>query len=356
MKAYHHIVVGIDFSPACLAGLSAAVRIASRHGTPVTAIHVADPKLAGVMKEAHKATDAEVFKRISESVQAFVASSDCGTQMVRVELEVGHPFLCLRAACKRHRADLLILGTRGTEHGRNQIGAVAAKCLRKIPADVLLVREGHSGAFKRVTACVDFSETSAKAVATAGALAVDENATLVGLFIYQSALALSMDYGGFMPGLPLGTDETAASWEKELDSFLERLLADAKSLIWQGKVIEQMNVREGIRRHVAESETDLVVLGTLGKTNLRTFLMGSTAERIVTHAHCSVLAVKPEGFVDPVEEGFARNAQAVAAAGRGHEASEGPCSCRTKDACIQSMTTAITSVKRNEKEATAFGR
>lgn len=355
MKAYQHIVVGIDFSPACLAALSAAVRIASRNGASVTALHVADPKLVGIMKEAHKATDAEVFKQISEIVHAFLASRDRGTQAVRVELDIGHPFLCLRAACKRLRAGLLVLGTRGTEHGPNQIGAVAARCLRKVPADVLVVREDHAGPFKHITACVDFSETSAKAVAAAATLASEENATLDGLFIYQSAQALSMAYSGFMPGQPLETDETLASWQKELDSFLTPLLADAKGVRWQGRVLEQIDIRDGIRKHVAERQTDLVVLGTLGKTNLRALLMGSTAERIVTQAHCSVYAVKPEGFVDPVEEGFARNSQMAAPAGRSHETSGAPCSCR-KDACIRSMSNAITAIKRNEEEATAAGR
>jgi hypothetical protein len=165
-----------------------------------------------------------------------------------------------------------------------------------------------------------------------------------------------MDYGGLMPALPPLTDESVASLEMELDSFLKPLLAESKGLRWQAKVIEQINIREGIRKHVAESDTDLVVLGTLGKTNLRMLLMGSTAERIVTHAHCSVLAVKPEGFVDPVEERFSRSAGTMVAAGPAHEAEEHACSCRTKDACIRSMPAAIGGHSKNEKEAAAPGR
>jgi nucleotide-binding universal stress UspA family protein len=264
MTSYRHILVGIDFSSACLSAFSTAVRLAARHGTPVTAVHVVDLKLAGLVKEAHKSSDEEVFKHVSQSVHAFLAKSDAGTEMVRVEVDAGHPFLSLVAACHRHKGALLVLGTRGTEHGPNQIGAVAAKCLRKAPADVLLVREGSTHPFKHVTACVDFSQNSARAVRTAGLIAEDDRAALDCLFVYQSALALSMDYGGFMPGLPLATDETPELWRKDLDAFVKPLLPASSAVNLQSHVLERMNIRDGILEHIRESKTDLIVLGARG--------------------------------------------------------------------------------------------
>ena len=299
MKSYRHILVGVDFSPACLSAVKTAVRLASRHGTAVTALHVLDPQVAGAMKEAHKATDEEVCRHVSESVRAFLTKSEAGTQAVNVELDVGHPFLSILAACERHQADLLVLGTRGTEHGPNQIGAVAAKCVRKVPADVLLVRDGMNSPFRRITACVDLSETSAKAVRAARGVAEDDGASLDCLFVYQSALSLAMDYGGFVPASPVASMESAEAWKKDLDAFLEPLLRTAEGLKWRSLLLERMNIREAILEHIRDTKTDLVVLGTRGKTDLRTLFMGTTAEKIVTHAPCSILAVKPDGFVSP---------------------------------------------------------
>jgi universal stress protein E len=302
MKSYRHILVGIDFSPGCLAAVRVAARIASRHGTPVTALHVIDPKLAAAMKEAHHATDVDVFKHVTESVHALLAKAETDAKSVKVELQVGHPFLALMDACHRHQADLLVLGTRGTEHDPNQIGAIAAKCVRKAPADVLLVREGKVGPFEQITACVDLSETSAKAVRAARAIAEDDKAPLDCLFIYQSAIAMSLDYGGFAPPLPIDSGESAESWRKDLDEFLQPLLRTSDGLKWRSLVIERVNVRDAIYEHVRGSKTDLVVLGTRGKTDLRALIMGTTAEKIVTHAPCSILAVKPDGFVYPSPE------------------------------------------------------
>lgn len=47
----------------------------------------------------------------------------------------------------------------------------------------------------------------------------------------------------------------------------------------------------------AQLHADLIVLGTKGKTNLKYVLLGSTAERLLRDVPCSVLAIKPPGFV-----------------------------------------------------------
>jgi nucleotide-binding universal stress UspA family protein len=44
------------------------------------------------------------------------------------------------------------------------------------------------------------------------------------------------------------------------------------------------------------SGADLVVLGTTGKGSLRHMLIGTTAEKIVQQAPCSLLVVKPDDF------------------------------------------------------------
>jgi nucleotide-binding universal stress UspA family protein len=52
---------------------------------------------------------------------------------------------------------------------------------------------------------------------------------------------------------------------------------------------------------VARHEVDVVVMGTVGRTGVPGLFIGNTAERILRGVECSVLAVKPQGFVSPVE-------------------------------------------------------
>lgn len=302
MRFYSHILVGIDFSSACLSAFAAAARLAARHGTPLTAVHILDPKLAGIVKEAHKASDEAVLQHVAQSVRTFLAKSKVETNAINVEVDVGHPFLCLVATCNRHGGALLVMGARGTEHGPNKIGAIAAKSVRKAPADVLLVREGMNKPFRHITACVDFSGHSARALGVAGQIAEEEQAALDCLFVDEVTPALSMAYGNLQPGLPVTPGGNAAALKKDLDLFVRPLLAFSKDLDCRSHVLQRLNIREGILEHVAESKTDLVVLGTRGMSNFHTLFLGTTAERIVTHAPCSILAVKPEGFVYPPAE------------------------------------------------------
>ncbi len=45
---------------------------------------------------------------------------------------------------------------------------------------------------------------------------------------------------------------------------------------------------------------DLVVMGTVARGGLAGLLIGNAAERMLRKLPCSVLAVKPDGFVSPV--------------------------------------------------------
>lgn len=57
---------------------------------------------------------------------------------------------------------------------------------------------------------------------------------------------------------------------------------------------------EKIPEHAEKHRVDLVVMGTVIRTGLSGFFIGNTAEKVLRELDCSVLAVKPEGFVSPV--------------------------------------------------------
>lgn len=297
MKTFHQILVGMDFSPASRAALQTAARIATWDGSQVTVLHVMDPLLAGEIKQSHGFSDEQVYEDMRSRILTFLAHAGISAERFHVQVDLGHPFVQVVKACHRLGADLLVLGSRGSEHGPRHIGTLAAKCVRKAPADVLLVRENVNGPFRHVLACVDFSETSARAVQDARKFAEKEKARLDCLFVFQSALALSLDYGGYLPASALVPDREALGvWKKALDDFLAPLLRESQGIQHRAIVEERPSVRETIYDHAQKEQADLVVLGTRGKTDLRALIMGTTAEKIVTHAPCSVLAVKPDDF------------------------------------------------------------
>jgi nucleotide-binding universal stress UspA family protein len=50
-----------------------------------------------------------------------------------------------------------------------------------------------------------------------------------------------------------------------------------------------------------EEQIDLIVMGTVGRSGISGLFIGNTAEKVLQKVDCSVLAVKPEGFVSPVK-------------------------------------------------------
>lgn len=61
-----------------------------------------------------------------------------------------------------------------------------------------------------------------------------------------------------------------------------------------------MKSAEG-RSGLSKEGVELVVMGTVARTGLPGFIIGDTAEKALTTVDCSVLAVKPDSFVSPVE-------------------------------------------------------
>ena len=300
MKTFHQIIAAVDFTPCCRAALREAIYRAHLDGATLTAVHVMEEHLVRELKAALSTDEATIRQEWENKLQTFVNETDPATAgTVRTEVRVGHPFLELVQACATHHADLLVMGAKGSKDEPGRIGAIAAKCVRKAPVDVLIVRKSASGPFKHVVACVDFSENAAKAVQFALHVASQDKAPLDCLHVYQSATSLALDYGGLATPLPpLVTDEEVrCNWQAELDAFLEPLTRKAQDLPVQHLIDESPSVRDALMDHVAKVGADLVVLGTRGKSGLRELLIGTTAEKIVQYAPCSILAVKPDDFV-----------------------------------------------------------
>jgi universal stress protein A len=58
-------------------------------------------------------------------------------------------------------------------------------------------------------------------------------------------------------------------------------------------VVERGNVRESIIDCAAGWHADVILLGSGGHKGVGRLLLGSVAESVVRHAHCSVLVVRP---------------------------------------------------------------
>lgn len=58
---------------------------------------------------------------------------------------------------------------------------------------------------------------------------------------------------------------------------------------------------EMIPNFVQEEKIDILIMGTVARTGIPGFLIGNTSENIVQNLTCSLMALKPQGFISPVK-------------------------------------------------------
>jgi nucleotide-binding universal stress UspA family protein len=85
------------------------------------------------------------------------------------------------------------------------------------------------------------------------------------------------------------------------EQALQRLIED--SGISGEMVIHHLHGKpdDKIPECVDETEIDVLVMGTLARTGISGFVIGNTAENILQSINCSLVAMKPEGFVSPIK-------------------------------------------------------
>jgi universal stress protein A len=146
--------------------------------------------------------------------------------------------------------------------------------------------------FERILACTDFSEVGNRAVEMAFGLAHDDNATVVVAHVLdQPAVPNPMyahyvSHGGWEP-------EEFEKARDETDKALLALVPDGAAPLGVTTVtlIPQGNPAEEILRLAKEEKSEVVVMGTHGRTGLERFLLGSVTERVVRMASCAVMVI-----------------------------------------------------------------
>jgi len=298
MDRLRNIVVGVDFSPASLDALAQAKRVGAWSRSQINAVHVIDTVAVLDIQEALSMIAARVQEGLIEDAKnhwkALVALngwlSDVPLDVLVTNAVVE---LSRRVSGANAAHSLLVMGVNSRESDDGGVGAVATGCVRHAQSSVLLVRQGHPGAFKRVVACVDFSETSREAVDQAIRIAAQDGSQLHVLHVHSEPRSLF--------GFNAKSAMTPLDAAKERDRLREKLLAFCEGLgaeaVWARErvvAIEAPSHGRGIVDYANGVDADLVVLGVRGRTNLRDLVLGSTAERVLRKARCSVLTVHPK--------------------------------------------------------------
>jgi nucleotide-binding universal stress UspA family protein len=270
-------------------------------------------KVVDVLEPLHlkimKSTSARLAKLVREAKQdrlekLAVRLSASGLK-VRSELLEGQTETAIILEVLKNGHGLLVVSSK--EDAGHRVSTTGLRLLRKCPCPVWVAGLGRLKRRLRVLAAVDAlpgdaprASLNAKVLGLADSIAQlcgGELHVLNAWHAYGEAMLRGPYFGGRPGEVDSYVQETLLHHTRELETLLKRTrIALPKSRVH----LLKGEAGEIIPRFCEAEKVDVLVLGTIARTGLGAALIGNTAETVVSKIECSILAVKPDGFVCPV--------------------------------------------------------
>ncbi len=287
--------------------LQLAERLARHDGAEVLALSVVRD-LPWYVK-----VDGRRSKQIRDALEssAHQALADDAASLERAGVKVrklvrsGRPFEVIIREVLRRPTQLVLKTAHPDARNEAQLfGSTAMHLFRKCPAPVLTVKPKRSSRIRRVLAAVDPSrptsgdtDVNVDILRWAQRLAAGEEADLhichafwvEGEHLLRNRISKD-DYRQYL-------QRVAATVADGMEALLGEVglsLDDPRVHLVKG------DPGQLIPALIEKERIDLLVMGTVARSGVPGLLIGNTAERMLRSVDCSVLALKPEGFVSPV--------------------------------------------------------
>jgi len=307
MKRFKNIIYvnqsDTDQTPA----VERAVSLAENNQAKLTIVRVIPPVTDDMRKETLD-SHMQMMESLAEPYHKRVK--------INLEVQIGTVFIEVIRAVLRNSHDLLIKTAENPDFLKRLFGSDDIHLLRKCPCPVWIMKSPEKSNYNCIMAAVDFDPLKSIAVEQAlnqeildlsSSLALSEFASLHIVHAWEAFPA------GIMRSRSDNTAETISAYiEKEhslhqnglymlSEGLRERIGTEAYDYLSPRVHLPKGQAQKKIAAMADELRADLVVMGTVARTGISGFIIGNTAEAVLDQLACSVLAVKPPGFVTPVK-------------------------------------------------------
>ncbi|NNF55128.1 MAG: universal stress protein [Acidimicrobiales bacterium] len=234
---------------------------------------------------------------LSQTLQFSVKERDT-TLGIDVAVDIGIPSVEIVRRVVENGHDLVILAADSTEDG----GTLARRILRSCPCPVWVMRPGPET--NRVLASVDPAgepELNRRIVQIAQSLATSHAAELhivhAWQFVGEEALMRSEHVELDARDLADAATDVEAAHRRQLDELLDAVGHD------RSRNVHFVNASPvaAMAGLVEMYRIDVLTMGSVGRSDNDDDYFGNTAEIMFSKVPCSVLVVKPDGFVPPAK-------------------------------------------------------
>lgn len=325
MQRFKDILCVMEHGEAGMAALDRAVTLAEHNQAALTVVDVVPRLLAAIgmpdggpiSRDLQAAMEREHEARLVSLLEPYRRRLD-----VKHDVLAGTAFLEVIRSVLRNGHDLVIKCPESPGWLERFFSGDDMHLLRKCPCPVWLVKPRAPKTYKRVLAAVDVNEgypqkeletrhrLNVRILEMAASLAISESADLHVVHAWES---INEMIGGLVFSSDLSKEKLADNVAQErrqqawlLDEFMRTVKADSNVARDALDYLEPLThlVKGAPRKEVPalarQLAVDCIVMGTVARTGISGFIIGNTAETILEQIDCSVLAIKPPGFVTPV--------------------------------------------------------
>jgi len=322
MKRFKDILCVVEQGEACKPALERAVTLAENNQANLTIVNVIQRITAGIGMPDGGPISADLqTAMVSAHTQDLESLIDPYRKRIEIQTKVlkGTPFLEIVREVIRNGRDLVIKIPETWDWLDWLFGSDDMHLLRKCPCPVWLIKPEAPKSYRRILATVDVNDAYPPAklksqralnqqiLEMAVSLALSDSAELHIMYAWESvgesamhSAFLNMPEEKITTYLELARRRHTASLDAIIHDVTSNLGEDTLDYLKPRIHLVKGWARKEIPVLAKRIEADLVVMGTVARTGVPGFIMGNTAETILYQIDCSVLAIKPPGFVTPV--------------------------------------------------------
>ena len=220
-----------------------------------------------------------------------------------IKILTGIPFLEIIREVLRKDHDLVITTPEGKSEFKDMLfGTTTMHLMRKCPCPVWAIKPAADVRFPKVLAAVNINHEERDA-SSLNRMILEMSSSLVDMQNSELHIVHVWDFPVRSVMIPKqSTDEIAEQVSVVRKLWLDELLNKYGPDLTNVEVhMVKGEASTLIPRLAREIDADLIVMGTLSRTGIPGLFIGNTAEKVLYRVDCSVLAIKPAGFVSPVE-------------------------------------------------------
>lgn len=322
MKRFKDILCVVEPGEAWEPALERAVTLAENNQASLTVVDVAPHVTVGIGMPDGGPISADLqavtVNSFTQQLEAFVEPYTKRVE-IKTKVLIGVPFLEIIREVLHNGHDLVIKIPENQDWLDRFFSSDDMHLLRKCPCPVWMIKPQATKAYRRILAAVDVGDACPPAelesrhalnrqiLEMASTLALSDFAELHIVHVWEASGEGTMR-GGFMNVPQEKVIAYVEQVRRQHASGLDALISEVSSHLGQDALDylkPQTHLVKGVARKEIPAlaqriEVDLVVMGTVARTGVPGFIMGNTAETILNQIDCSVLAIKPPGFVTPV--------------------------------------------------------